>query len=80
MLGINGAAAHLVDVGDVVILIAYGQMTTEEAGALEPRVVHVDAGNRITGAGSDPAQPLPGTVRGDLVHAGPRGAAADPAW
>ena len=31
VLGINGAAARLVHPGDVVILIGYGQLTTEEA-------------------------------------------------
>ncbi|WP_316310761.1 aspartate 1-decarboxylase [Clavibacter michiganensis] len=69
VLGINGAAAHLVDVGDVVILIAYGQMTTEEARALEPRVVHVDAGNRIRAVDADPtAPPAPGLERSPLAE------------
>ena len=36
VLGINGAAAHLVHPGDVVILIAYGQMETAEAKAFRP--------------------------------------------
>lgn len=58
VIGINGAAAHLVDVGDIVILIAYGQMTTEEARAFVPKVVHVDAANRIVALGSDPAEAL----------------------
>ena len=31
VIGINGAAAHLVSVGDLVILITYAQMTTAEA-------------------------------------------------
>ncbi|MFC7402620.1 aspartate 1-decarboxylase [Citricoccus sp. GCM10030269] len=53
VLGINGAAAHLVDIGDTVILIAYGQMTTEEARSFTPTVIHVDANNRIVGRGSD---------------------------
>jgi aspartate 1-decarboxylase len=69
VLGINGAAAHLVDVGDVVILIAYGQMTTEEARALEPRVVHVDADNRIRAVDADPtAPPAPGLERSPLAE------------
>jgi aspartate 1-decarboxylase len=55
VIGINGAAAHLVQVGDLVILIAYGQMTTEEALAFQPSVVHVDARNRIVAAGHDAA-------------------------
>ncbi|MGN6251191.1 MAG: aspartate 1-decarboxylase [Marmoricola sp.] len=68
VLGINGAAARLVHPGDVVILIAYGQMDTAEARAFEPHVVFVDADNRILGTGSDPAEVVPGgdLVRGDL--------------
>ena len=46
-IGINGAAAHLVSPGDLVILASYGWMTAEEAAAHPPRVVHVDAGNRV---------------------------------
>lgn len=57
VLGINGAAAHLVHPGDLVILIAYGQMTTEEARAYVPRVVHVDGQNRIVELGRDLAAP-----------------------
>jgi aspartate 1-decarboxylase len=69
VLGINGAAAHLVHPGDLVILIAYQQMTTEEARELRPHVVHVDARNRIVLLGSDAGEPVPGTdqKRGDLV-------------
>jgi aspartate 1-decarboxylase len=55
VLGINGAAAHLVHPGDVVILISYGQMDTAEAAAYEPRVVFVDEHNRIVESGTDPA-------------------------
>jgi len=44
---INGAAAHLVEEGDRVILAAYAQMTPEEARAHRPRVVLVDGENRI---------------------------------
>lgn len=53
---INGAAAHLVHPGDVVILIAYGQLADSEARAYEPRVVLVDADNRIVALGDDPGQ------------------------
>jgi aspartate 1-decarboxylase len=56
VIGINGAAAHMVDIGDLVILIAYGQMTTDEARAFVPKVVHVDSSNRIVALGSDPAE------------------------
>ena len=68
VLGINGAAARLVHPGDVVILIAYGQMDIAAAKEYQPSVVFVDADNRIVGTGSDPAEALPGSdlVRGDL--------------
>ncbi len=46
-IGINGAAAHLVKPGDLVILASYGWMTEEEAATRRPRVVHVDERNRI---------------------------------
>jgi aspartate 1-decarboxylase len=64
VIGINGAAAHLMHENDLVILITYAQMTTEEAKAYEPRVVHVDADNRIIQLGNDPAEGLtPGMMR-----------------
>lgn len=44
---INGAAAHLVGVGDVVILMSYVQLPDDEARTWQPAVVHVDAANRI---------------------------------
>lgn len=57
---INGAAAHLVHPGDLVILIAYGQMEPTEAATFTPRVVHVDEHNRIVQIGNDPAEAVPG--------------------
>ncbi|MBG0826758.1 aspartate 1-decarboxylase [Planomonospora sp. ID67723] len=69
VIGINGAAARLVHEGDLVIIIAYGQMDDAEARSFRPRVVHVDRGNRIVDLGDDPAEPAPGSgdLRGDLV-------------
>ena len=69
MIGINGAAAHLVHPGDLVILIAYGQMTTAEARAYEPRVVFVDADNQVVGTGDDPAETFGDglLLRGDVL-------------
>jgi aspartate 1-decarboxylase len=55
VIGINGAAAHLVHPGDIVILIAYGTMTDAEARDYRPRIVFVDADNRQVDVGSDPA-------------------------
>jgi aspartate 1-decarboxylase len=62
IIGINGAAAHLVHPGDLVILIAYAQMDEAEAKAYAPRVVHVDADNRIIELGADPAEAVTGMV------------------
>ena len=56
VLGINGAAAHLVHPGDVVILIAYGQLSDDEARTYEPHVVLVDDLNRAVALGDDPGQ------------------------
>ena len=36
---INGAAAHLINVGDTVIIMAYALMTPEEAEAFKPAIV-----------------------------------------
>ena len=64
VIGINGAAAHLMHENDIIILITYAQMTTEEAKSFEPRVVHVDEDNRVIQLGNDPAEGLtPGVVR-----------------
>src|SRR6476646_4017511 len=46
VIGINGAAAHLVHPGDLVIIISYAQMDEELARRYQPRVVHVDAKNQ----------------------------------
>lgn len=59
---INGAAAHLVHPGDLVILIAYGQFKPEEAARHTPRIVHVDEKNRIVALGNDPAEAVPGAT------------------
>ena len=48
---LNGAAAHLVNVGDKVIIMCYCQMSPEEASEHAPHVVFVDENNapaRIT--------------------------------
>ena len=44
---INGAAARLVHRGDTVIVISYASYDEAELDRYEPRVVHVDRGNRI---------------------------------
>ena len=72
VVGINGAAAHLVRPGDLVIIISYAVVSDNEARTLEPRIVHVDGNNRIVKLGNDRAEPMPGASdqqRGDLLAA-----------
>jgi aspartate 1-decarboxylase len=72
MIGINGAAAHLVREGDLVIIMSYAVLEDAAARALEPRVVHVDGQNCIVALGSDAAEPVPGAAgqrRGDEAKA-----------
>jgi len=45
---LNGAAARLGQPGDVIIAVTYAQMDADEARTYQPKVVHVDAANRIT--------------------------------
>ncbi|MDL4774027.1 MULTISPECIES: aspartate 1-decarboxylase [Thermomonosporaceae] len=70
VIGINGAAARLVQPGDLVIIISYAQLSDAEAREFRPQVVHVDGANKIISLGSDPAEPVPGAagLRGDLIH------------
>ncbi len=58
VIGVNGAAAHLAGVGDLVIVMSYAQMDDAEARSFVPSVVHVDAANRIVALGTDPAEAL----------------------
>jgi aspartate 1-decarboxylase len=54
---LNGAAARLVQPGDIVIIIAYAMMTNEEALVHKPRVAIMDANNK------------PAEVMSEEVHA-----------
>ena len=44
---LNGAAARLVQPDDVVIIMAYAQMTPEEARSFRPAVIFPKAGNTL---------------------------------
>ncbi|HEY79215.1 MAG TPA: aspartate 1-decarboxylase [Dehalococcoidia bacterium] len=46
-IGLNGAAARLAAKGDIVIILTYAHVDDEEARHLVPRIVQVDARNRI---------------------------------
>jgi aspartate 1-decarboxylase len=52
--GVYGAAAHLVDPGDRVIVIAYAQMEPAEAKKYEPKVLIMNDDNAIASIGSNP--------------------------
>ncbi len=43
---VNGAAARLVQIGDILIVMAFGLLNEEEAEGFQPRIVKVDAQNR----------------------------------
>jgi aspartate 1-decarboxylase len=58
-IGINGAAAHHVKAGDLVILAAYGWMTEEEAAGRRPQVVFVDERNRVRQTADREQNPAP---------------------
>ncbi|QGQ96838.1 aspartate 1-decarboxylase [Paenibacillus psychroresistens] len=44
---LNGAAARMVHVGDTIIVISYGLMTSEEAKNYKPKVAIMDANNKV---------------------------------
>lgn len=58
---LNGAAAHKVNVGDLVILCSYAEYDEEELAGHEPKLIFVDENNRIAHVGPVP-QPRPVAV------------------
>ncbi len=48
MICLNGAAARCVSVGDKIIIMAYAQLSCEEAKTHKPSVVFVDEENHIS--------------------------------
>lgn len=58
---LNGAAAHKVSVGDLVILCSYAEYDEAEIPAHEPKLVFVDDDNRIAHLGPMP-NPAPAAV------------------
>ena len=55
VIGVNGAAARLAAADDLVIVISWASVESTDAAAFAPRVVHVDAANRIALLGTDAA-------------------------
>lgn len=54
VIGINGAAAHLISPGDIVIIIAYASVDEAELLTFSPSVVFVDGRNQQVLQSSDP--------------------------
>ncbi len=48
VISINGAAAHKASPGDLIIIAAYGEFEEREVAVHKPRLVYVDARNRVT--------------------------------
>lgn len=47
IISVNGAAAHKAAPGDIVIICAYAEYEEKELATFKPRLVYVDAQNRI---------------------------------
>ena len=48
---VNGAAAHLIHQGDIIIIVSYVTLPDDEARRIEPKLVYVDESNRIVRTG-----------------------------
>ncbi|MFI6439720.1 aspartate 1-decarboxylase [Streptomyces sp. NPDC050759] len=72
VIGVNGAAARLVQQGDLVIIIAYGMVAEDQVHDTKPHVVFVDTDNHVVSL--DPALASApdghGLRAGDEVEAG----------
>ncbi len=51
---LNGAAAHHVSPGDLVIIMCYAQVPDTQAASFEPKVVFVDEANKLVELGTQP--------------------------
>lgn len=45
---VNGAAAHLVQKGDIIIIVAYAAVDEDKIKSFTPRIVRMDKENNIT--------------------------------
>lgn len=45
---INGAAARLVNIGDLIIIMSFAYLTETEMAGFKQKIIHVDAQNRQT--------------------------------
>lgn len=56
IININGAAAHLVNAGDIAIIISYSLLDEASCRTYEPHVVFVDERNRPLELSNEPGQ------------------------
>lgn len=49
---VNGAGAHLINTGDVIIIATYAELEDAEARLHQPRVVFLDEENKVKGTSS----------------------------
>lgn len=47
IISLNGAAAHMADLGDIIIIAAYAQMDEKEADSHQPKLVYCDEHNKV---------------------------------
>ncbi len=59
-ISINGAAAHLMNLGDLIIILSYVLLDENELNTYAPKIVHVSSSNRIVSLSKDPAEQVPG--------------------
>lgn len=48
IISVNGAAAHLADVGDRVIICAYGNYDEQELATFKPKMVYMNEDNSVS--------------------------------
>lgn len=63
---LNGSAAHHASIGDLVILATFVDLEDHEAASWRPRVVFVDADNRLSA--QRPERPFTGQLVQDETH------------
>ncbi len=52
MISVNGAAAHMANPGDRVIICSYVQLDDNEVAKFKPRLVYLDENNQIARTGN----------------------------
>ena len=48
VISLNGAAARLAQLGDLLIICTYGPMNDEEIASFTPKIAFVDGNNKLT--------------------------------